>query len=247
MKHSRKALFAKLGVTPTNERWSWCAMDERESKAVFTIWKDRIEGNKTVLTSTDPDVTKRPGFKDQERVIEKVIGRNLPAYGLVCEAENPAHSPRSIKTIDATYVVRLSIKRVDGLAEAIHIEKVHFADVARGDFDSAIDDLAGSIPPGNQTPDRALHASYSYKRDPKVRAHVLKRSKGRCEYCGEEGFQMANGEQFVEAHHIISLAEQGPDTLENVIALCPNHHREAHYGVNAEELEAAFQKKLKTL
>lgn len=46
MKHSRKALFAKLGVIPTNERWSWCAMDERESKAVFTIWKDRIEGQK---------------------------------------------------------------------------------------------------------------------------------------------------------------------------------------------------------
>lgn len=247
MKHSRKALFQKLGVTPTNERWSWCAMDERQSKAVFTIWKDRIEGHRTVLTSTDSDITRRPGFKDQERVIEKVINHNLPAYGLVCEAVNTLETPRTIKTIDETYVVRLAIKRVKGIAVATHVEKVHFADVARANADSAIDDLAGSAPPGNQAPDRALQTGYSYKRDPKVRAHVLKRANGRCEYCGKEGFLMANGERFVEAHHIISLAEQGPDSVENVIALCPDHHREAHYGANAEELETAFLDKLKGL
>ena len=94
MKHSRKSLFKKLGVTPTNERWSWCAMDQRQSKAVFTIWKDRIEDNRTVLTSTDLYITRRPGFKDQERVIEKVINHNLPAYGPVCEAVNTLETPR---------------------------------------------------------------------------------------------------------------------------------------------------------
>ena len=219
-------------------------MDERRSKAVFTIWKDRIEGNKTILTSTDPDITRRPGFGDQERVIDLVINHNLPAYGLVCEAVDPAVTPRTIKAIDVTYVVRLAIKRVNGLAEALHIEKVHFADVARGNFDSAIDDLAGAAPPGNESPDRALHSGYSYKRDPKVRAHVIKRSKGRCEYCGKEGFLMVNGERFVEAHHIISLAEQGPDTIDNVIALCPDHHRQAHFGADAEALEQEFLTRL---
>ena len=171
MKYSRKALFDKLGVKPTNYQWSWCAMDERRSKAVFTIWKDKIVGQTTQLTSTDPHVTKRRGYTDQERVVDKVIRGNLPAYGMICEAADPNVSPRSIKAIDSTYVVRLSITRNrEGLAIAKHLEKVHFADVARNDLSSAIDDLGSSAPLGNQAPDRALNLGLSFTRDPKVRA-----------------------------------------------------------------------------
>jgi 5-methylcytosine-specific restriction protein A len=222
-------------------------MDERGSRAVFTIWKDKIVDQTTQLTSTDPDVTKRRGYTDQERVINAVIRDNLPAYGMICEAADPNVNPRSIKLIDSTYVVRLSITRNrDGLAIAKHLEKVHFADVARNDLSSAIDDLGSSAPPGNQAPDRALHTGLSFKRDPKVRAYVIQRAKGYCEYCGKRGFQMTNGQHYVEAHHIIALAEQGPDTPENVIALCPNHHREAHFGLDAEALERTFLNKLKS-
>ena len=89
MKYSRKALFDKLGVKPTNYQWSWCAMDERCSKAVFTVWKDKIVDNITQLTSTIPGVTKRRGYTDQERVINMVINGNLPAYGMICEAVDP--------------------------------------------------------------------------------------------------------------------------------------------------------------
>jgi 5-methylcytosine-specific restriction protein A len=40
------------------------------------------------------------------------------------------------------------------------------------------------------------------------------------------------------------LANQGPDTLENVIALCPNHHREAHFGIDRVHLEKKLTAKL---
>jgi len=66
-----------------------------------------------------------------------------------------------------------------------------------------------------------------------VRLHVLCRAKGKCEYCNEAGFQLADGSVFLETHHIIPLSENGADSVENVVALCPNHHREAHYGQNA--------------
>lgn len=58
---------------------------------------------------------------------------------------------------------------------------------------------------------------------------------------------MPNGQNYLEAHHIIALADDGEDTLRNVIALCPTHHREAHYGVQAEELEAMFIERLETV
>lgn len=54
------------------------------------------------------------------------------------------------------------------------------------------------------------------------------------------GFLLPSGQRYVEAHHIIALAADGRDTLSNVIALCPGHHREAHYGVDAETLESDF-------
>ena len=79
-----------------------------------------------------------------------------------------------------------------------------------------------------------------YERDARVRQMVLERANGRCEYCGERGFKKQNGEVFLESHHIISLSAQGPDQLKNVIALCPNHHREAHYGKRWEQLQSEF-------
>ena len=55
---------------------------------------------------------------------------------------------------------------------------------------------------------------------------------------------MGNGSRYVEAHHIIALGNDGPDTPDNVIGLCPEHHRQAHFGANAEKLESEFMRVL---
>ncbi len=39
-----------------------------------------------------------------------------------------------------------------------------------------------------------------------------------------------DGSIFLETHHVVPLSERGSDTLLNVVALCANHHREAHLG-----------------
>jgi hypothetical protein len=70
-------------------------------------------------------------------------------------------------------------------------------------------------------------------RSAEVRQYVLLRAKGKCELCGYSGFQLSNGNTYLETHHVISLAKGGPDSVKNVVALCPNHHREAHYGNEA--------------
>ncbi len=95
-------------------------------------------------------------------------------------------------------------------------------------------------PVGKEIPDRALKTNMTFKRDPKVRKHVIERANGVCEYCCQTPFELKEGGSFLETHHIIALASDGQDTVKNVIALCPNHHREAHYGKNAEELEEGF-------
>lgn len=107
-------------------------------------------------------------------------------------------------------------------------------------FDSGVNDLLSEVPTGNASPDRAAHLTLKFKRDPKVRAYVEKRAKGRCEYCGQQGFLKPDNSRYIETHHIISLANEGEDKIHNVIALCPDHHRQAHFGRDAVNLEKQF-------
>jgi hypothetical protein len=84
--------------------------------------------------------------------------------------------------------------------------------------------------------DRAKCSGYRYVRDAAIRDRVKRRANGCCEYCGKAGFHIIDG-VYLECHHIIALANQGADKMWNVIALCPDHHREAHFGQRAEALE----------
>lgn len=95
----------------------------------------------------------------------------------------------------------------------------------------AVDDL------GCDRPSRAQSLITTYARDPAVRRAVLRRARGVCEYCGEPGFISLNGEVYLECHHIIALASDGADRMINVIALCANDHRKAHFSENRRRIE----------
>lgn len=72
-----------------------------------------------------------------------------------------------------------------------------------------------------------------FPRDPTLRDAALDRANGKCELCLCPGFLTEKGLYFLETHHVIPLSENGPDSADNIVALCPNHHREAHYGARA--------------
>ena len=81
-------------------------------------------------------------------------------------------------------------------------------------------------------PDRVQIVSTGFRRNPDVIVEVLKRAAGVCEKCNKPApfVRKSDGSPFLEVHHWIPLAEHGPDTVDNAGALCPNCHREAHYG-----------------
>ncbi|TOH95879.1 hypothetical protein CGI69_24690 [Vibrio parahaemolyticus] len=74
--------------------------------------------------------------------------------------------------------------------------------------------------------------AYQYARDPAIVAFALNRAKGVCEQCKHDApfISSSTGLPYLEVHHVIPLKDGGSDTVENVKALCPNCHREAHYG-----------------
>jgi 5-methylcytosine-specific restriction enzyme A len=69
-------------------------------------------------------------------------------------------------------------------------------------------------------------------RNPDVVAAVLFRAGGYCEHCRQPApfLRASDHSPYLEVHHKKPLAEGGEDTMDNAIALCPNCHREAHYG-----------------
>jgi 5-methylcytosine-specific restriction protein A len=92
-------------------------------------------------------------------------------------------------------------------------------------------------PAGNQSPKSTTSAVTQYQRDPTVKAWVLRQANGVCECCGKPApFQGADGMPFLEVHHVQQLADNGPDTVSNTVAVCPNCHREFHFGLSAKQL-----------
>lgn len=54
--------------------------------------------------------------------------------------------------------------------------------------------------------------------------------------CGRPGFEMARGTIYLETHHVVPLALGGPDADRNVVALCADDHRRAHFAVDSDEI-----------
>ena len=82
----------------------------------------------------------------------------------------------------------------------------------------------------NSSPARTrINTMNSYVRNRYVSEFAKKRANGICQLCGKPApFETRNGEPYLEAHHIIPLANEGTDSIDNIAALCPNCHRKMH-------------------
>lgn len=95
------------------------------------------------------------------------------------------------------------------------------------------------MPPRGELKPRELQSTTTntYARSEAVKSWVLARAKGSCESCAEPApFVSESGEPYLEVHHIKQLAHGGSDRVSNTVALCPNCHREFHFGKDKDAL-----------
>ena len=52
-----------------------------------------------------------------------------------------------------------------------------------------------------------------------------------CAICGWSLEGAKEAQRGIDLHHIIPVREGGAETIENIIPLCPNHHKEADYSL----------------
>ena len=112
-----------------------------------------------------------------------------------------------------------------------------------------LEDQADALEPLRHAPEGVTAPSCGKReinvvgRNPEVQRWILQCADGRCELCGKRApFDKPNGIPFLEVHHVYRLADGGADVPENAVALCPNCHREAHYGARAEEIRNELRK-----
>ena len=85
-----------------------------------------------------------------------------------------------------------------------------------------------------------------FHRREETKNYALSRAGGKCEACREAAPFYSKKGPFLEVHHVNELSDNGPDTPENVIALCPNCHRRAHYSKEKTQFNESLKQWLNT-
>jgi hypothetical protein len=101
------------------------------------------------------------------------------------------------------------------------------------------------FPAGQAHPERISTTVSTFMRDPEVKAWVLRRASGTCECCDKPApFELPDGSPYLEVHHLQKLADGGSDTVTNAAGICPNCHRELHYGKSAADRRRVLLSKI---
>jgi 5-methylcytosine-specific restriction protein A len=85
----------------------------------------------------------------------------------------------------------------------------------------------------SKIPEKIQMTAVGFKRNPDVVAEVLLRANGVCEQCNKNApfIRKKDNTPYLEVHHRLMLSDGGEDTVKNAIAICPNCHRELHFGI----------------
>jgi putative restriction endonuclease len=92
---------------------------------------------------------------------------------------------------------------------------------------------ADSLPTGSGVTDQR-------RRDPRWRSAVLQAWDRQCAFCGYDG-QLAGASAGIDAAHVRWFTFDGPDELDNGLALCSLHHKLFDLGVLGLDLQLQVQ------
>ncbi|MCD9518458.1 hypothetical protein CTM70_08260 [Photobacterium phosphoreum] len=193
----------------------------------------------------DFPATKRNGSHDQNEIqaLKNCYEAKIPLFVISKSANKKlrdVHIGR-IKKFDIqqnkAYIKFVSLKELDVSepklvrdTQAEYLEK--FDAAIGGSLTTTSSERQKIILASDKTPKKVLRYIEDYARNPNVVAEALYKAKGICEACHQPApfIKKSNGEPYLEVHHIKPLSDGGEDSLENVQAICPNCHREMHFG-----------------
>ena len=132
----------------------------------------------------------------------------------------------SVKEFDTLLIAYL----VDGSAELREVLLKHIVDPY--DRKRIFETFSSASPKAIDIaapPDRVQSTTYRILRDTNITRRIKETYDHRCQLC-KTSIEIGQGCRYAEAHHLRPLSQGGPDVMENVLCLCPNHHVMLDYG-----------------
>ena len=78
----------------------------------------------------------------------------------------------------------------------------------------------------NTSPEkRDIVFSVFERQHPKISKALKSFHSFKCQLCGWHGFKTKFGGRYIEIHHLIPLSKKGTNNLNNLVVVCPNHHK----------------------
>ncbi len=156
---------------------------------------------------------------------------------------NQSHLNLLLKDISLDDMPLLSFERKGTNKYAIELlasNKPVKEPTANKDIDSLKD---AAIKHSSDEPTTKEVATKQINRNTNVADYAKARANGICQLCGKPApFNDANGNPYLESHHIIWLSRGGADSVDNTVALCPNCHKKMHIIDNPNDVKILLEK-----
>lgn len=178
-----------------------------------------------------PAPTWRAPLRILENLVERpVLARTLPTdadFGPIQKGQQTA----SVAIVERAY---RQIEALAGTATALTFETA--SALSDQELADRPDGLAWLEKCGRENPERQSRLSRYIERGA-IGQKIKRERGGRCQFCEAMGrdpvcFMARSGKPYAEAHHVVPVSEMKDGSLgrANIVILCPNHHRQAHYG-----------------
>ena len=211
----------KGGPSKASQNPKYCyewAFEEPNRLVVLCLWFDNLKASDNVIyqepnprsyAESIQDKKPKPGTvigraRRMDRLIENAYNRRLPIKVIVCDGhrrdrEDPNSKPSSVtgRMLDPA---PWAVTAYDPLTGNCVVTRGALAI-------EAIDQYSTLGEPARSE----VRSAQPFIRDRSLRDAALRRSCGRCEYCGTAGFETDGGYIYLETHHIVPLSEGGAD------------------------------------
>lgn len=164
---------------------------------------------------------------------EKFINTNSSkiTFGVAANVESQASLESLFKAL-STEEKEINPRLEKGLASLSHINEQFLVNLEFSKKSSS-EERRKRLKTAHKKPEKIQVMATIYRRNPDVVIEVLERANGFCEMCKSKApfTRSKDDTPYLEVHHIVQLAHDGDDSVENAIALCPNCHRYKHFGM----------------
>lgn len=230
---------------------------KKYDKCVYTIVHSSIIDN-IIAGKQKPDIHEKRNWKSAKLFLEEAKKSKQIFYCVLAKAENTTFlyafaelekivideskkgttfTLSNVKRLHDEEISKTKLKMLNGANIPLNYNRPYVLCKTNSiiKYLKPQEDFLPTIHEGNINPVKKEVLTTTFQRDSRIKDPVLKRANNKCELCNSPApFYNRNGEPYFEIHHLIPLSEGGEDTIYNTVCLCPNCHRELHYGKDAE-------------